>query len=167
VAHPVARNAIVSLAHTAERHFRNQGTYLAELSSWTAPSHGRHDGGPPRFFGPWDALETLPLRDFGLGYPVLHRRSERFEPHPTIVVLSTKGDTRAEWQRAGQALQRVLLVATTHGLASTPMTQPLEIPALRKLVADTDTCRERAASTTGLAGTHRRTRTGPQILDRP
>ena len=32
---------------------------------------------------------------------------------------------------------RVLLAATVHGLAATPMSQPLEIPALRELVNDT------------------------------
>jgi nitroreductase len=137
VAHPAVRDAIFSLAHTAERRFREQGTYVAELSGWTRPSRGRHDGVPPQLFGPWDALESMPLRDFGLGVPEIHRRTERFEPHPTIAVLSTVGDTPADWLRAGQALQRVLLVATTHRLASTPMTQPLEIPALRGMVTDT------------------------------
>ena len=39
--------------------------------------------------------------------------------------------------RAGQALERVLLVATVHGLAATPMSQPLEMPGLRELVTDT------------------------------
>jgi nitroreductase len=33
---------------------------------------------------------------------------------------------RADWLRAGQALQRVLLTATDRGIAVTPLTQPLE-----------------------------------------
>jgi len=41
-------------------------------------------------------------------------------------VLSTANGTRADWLRAGQALQRVLLAATSHGLAVCPLTQPLE-----------------------------------------
>jgi nitroreductase len=32
----------------------------------------------------------------------------------------------ADWLRAGQALQRVLLTATNRGIAATPLTQPLE-----------------------------------------
>jgi hypothetical protein len=31
-----------------------------------------------------------------------------------------------DWLRAGQALQRVLLTATQHGIAASPLTQPLE-----------------------------------------
>jgi hypothetical protein len=96
---------------------------------------------PPQAFGPWAALETLPLRDYGLTQPQLQRRDEPFEPYPTILVLSTNGDTADAWVRAGQALQRVLLVATVHDLATTPMSQPLEIPALRELVTDTRTGR--------------------------
>jgi nitroreductase len=137
VASPVARGAILSLVRTAEQRLRAQGIYRAELAEWTLPADSRRDGVPPQAFGPWDALEALPLRDFGLTQPRLHRASERFEPYPTLVVLSTDGDTVEQWLRAGQALQRVLLVATVHGLAATPMSQPLEIPALRELVTDT------------------------------
>ena len=137
LAGPVARGAILGLVRTAEQRLRAQGIYRAELAQWTLPAHGRRDGVPPQAFGPWDALEALPLRDFGLAQPRLDRRSERFEPYPTIVVLSTDGDTAQHWLRAGEALQRVLLVATVHDLAATPMSQPLEIPALRELVTDT------------------------------
>jgi hypothetical protein len=90
-------------------------------------------------YGPWAALETLPLRDFGLNQPRQDRRDEPFEPHPTILVLCTTGDTAEQWVRAGQAMQRVLLVATVRGLAATPMSQPLEIPALREAVTNTST----------------------------
>jgi hypothetical protein len=36
--------------------------------------------------------------------------------------------------RAGQALERVLLAATAHGVATTPLTQAIEIPELRHLL---------------------------------
>jgi nitroreductase len=137
----VARAAILSLVRTAEQRLRTHGRYRAELAEWTLPSPGRRDGIPPHAIEPWAALETLPLRDFGLTQPQLHRRAERFEPYPTILVLYTAGDTADHWVQAGQALQRLLLVATVHGLAATPMSQPLEIPALRELFSGTGTGR--------------------------
>jgi len=137
VADAVRRAAILSLVRTAEQRLRAQGRYRAELAEWMLPEPGRRDGIPPHALGPWAALEALPLRDFGLTQPWLHRRGERFEPYPTIAVLSTRGDTAEQWTRAGQALQRVLLTATVHGIATTPMSQPLEIPALRELLGDT------------------------------
>jgi nitroreductase len=137
VADAVRRGAILSLVRTAERRLRAQGIYRAELTEWTRAAPGRRDGVPPRAFGPCDMLEALPLRDFGLTEPRLERRGEQFEPYPTIVVLSTEGDTERQWLRAGQALQRVLLAATVHHLAATPLTQPLEIPELRRELTDT------------------------------
>jgi hypothetical protein len=49
-----------------------------------------------------------------------------FEDSPQLAVLSTMGNAPVDWLRAGQALQRVLLTATCHGIAASPLTQPLE-----------------------------------------
>jgi hypothetical protein len=49
-----------------------------------------------------------------------------FEEFPQLAVLSTARNTPVDWLRAGQALQRVLLTATSRGIASSPLTQPLE-----------------------------------------
>lgn len=130
----VGRNAILSLVRSAEQRLHDQGIYRAELAAWTRPEPTRRDGVPPQALGPWHALEALPLRDFGLTLPQLRRPVEPFEPYPTIVVISTEGDGVNQWVMSGQALQRVLLAATVRGLAATPMSQPLEIPALRELV---------------------------------
>ena len=137
VAGAVARNAIINLSQSADRRLRRKGGYRAELTRWTAPAIGRRDGIPPSAIGPWDALESLPLRDFGLMQPRLSRPSEAFEPYPTIMVLATRGDTPHDWVHAGQALQRTLLTATSLGLATTPISQPVEVPAIRELLTDT------------------------------
>jgi hypothetical protein len=131
VAGAVSRTLILGLGHAAERQLQAHGGYRAELSQWTRPSPRRRDGIPPAAIGPWDALERLPLRDFGLLQSQPWRTTERFEAHPTIAVLATDGDGPEDWVRAGQALQRVLLVATT------PISQPVEIPAIRELLTDT------------------------------
>ena len=67
--------------------------------------------------------------------PQLRAGGELNEPYPAIAVLTTDGDSPDHWSTAGEALQRVLLGATVRGLASTPFSQPLEIPALRELVS--------------------------------
>jgi hypothetical protein len=78
----------------------------------------------------------LPIRDFGLVQPQLRRVSEQFEPYPTIMVLATEGDGPRQWSQAGQALQRVLLTATSLNLATTPISRPVEIPVIRELLTD-------------------------------
>jgi hypothetical protein len=141
VANPVSRNAILGLSQQADRALRAKGRYRAELARWTSPYRDRRDGVPATAIGPWDALEILPIRDFGLLQPRVDRPVAEFEPYPTIMVLSTDGDTRRDWVHAGQALQRVLLTATWLNLATTPISQPVEIPAVRRLLTDTRTGR--------------------------
>jgi hypothetical protein len=136
VASAVSRQAILGLSSAADRHLRANGHYRAELARWTVPGTGRRDGVPSTAIGAWDALETMPIRDFGLLQPRAGRANERFEPYPTIVVLATEGDRTVHWLRAGQALQRVLLTATCWNLATTPISQPVEIPAIRAVLAD-------------------------------
>jgi nitroreductase len=129
-----SRREVLTVVRTAEVRLRQDPRYRAELTAWTSAEPQRPDGIPRTDFGPWDALETLPLRDFGLTRPTEPRRTARFEPDPTLVVLCTPTDTPEQWLRAGQALERMLLTATVRGLATTPMTQPLEIPELRALL---------------------------------
>ena len=51
---------------------------------------------------------------------------------PALLVLTTECDMRRDWARAGQALQRVLLLAASHGLAASYFNQPTELPELRQ-----------------------------------
>jgi nitroreductase len=127
---------VLSVVRTAEARWRNDPAYWAELGRWTRQTPGRRDGVPAEAFGPWSALEAVPLRDFGLVQPVAHRWTATFEHDPVLAVLHTVGDGRREWLRAGQAMQRTLLTAAVRGLATSLMTQPLEIPELRRLVID-------------------------------
>jgi nitroreductase len=145
---PEVRQAVLGLVRTAENRWRNDPAYWNELATWTADQPDRRDGVPPAAFGPWSAMEAVPLRDFGLIQPARGWRrgpgrrrpfgahAADFEQSPTIAVLYTAGDSPEQWVRAGQALERVLLTAAVRGLAATPMTQPLEIPDLRDLLTD-------------------------------
>ncbi len=139
VADDIGRDQLLGVIRSADRLLRGDGGYRAELAAWTAPVPDRPDGVPLAAFGPWDALEALPLRDFGLTRPEEPRRGAHFEARPTLVVLATVADTPEQWLRAGQALERVLLTATVRGLAATPMSQPLEVPRLRELLAEPHT----------------------------
>jgi len=137
VASPAGRDRVLAMAFEAGRRLRDRPGYREELDRWTGYSV-RHDGVPVWAVGPWDALEAVPVRDFG-EFSELRRPVEPFEPYPTILVLSTDGDARPDWLRAGQALQRVLLTATWQNLATTPISQPVEVPEVRGLLTDAAT----------------------------
>ena len=74
------------------------------------------------------------VRDLRRGAPVPDRLRETFEQVPVLAVLYTAADDPWSWVRAGQALQRVLLTATLHGISASFVNQPLETPALRRTV---------------------------------
>src|SRR5262245_18588517 len=130
------RDAILSIVRTAEARWRRSPRYWLELAEWTVRRKSRGDGIPPEALGPWSAAESMPLRDLGLANPDLRRTVARFESAPAIAVLRTPSDNAAAWVHAGQALERVLLTATARGLATTLLTQPLELPSLRALLND-------------------------------
>lgn len=133
------RDGVLSLTRTAENRLLSDPRYQDELARWTTVGGvGRSDGVPRQALGPRDTDAAVPMRDLarGQGAPTA---VVAFERDPTIVLLFTPGDSPYDWLRAGAALQRVLLTATLHGLAATPLSQLTEIPPLRQLLTDSHT----------------------------
>lgn len=130
---PLARATVLGLLEAAEQRLRARGIYRAETTTRIRDPQLR-PAILPHTFGPWEMLEAVPLRDFGLRQPELHSRTGA--DLPTIAVLSTAEDGTAQWVASGQALQRVLLLATVHGLAVALSSQPLEEPELREVLAE-------------------------------
>jgi nitroreductase len=122
---------IIDLLHDADSIEHTDEAYQAERRRWVGGPN-RSDGIPLYALGPRPEEPRTPYRDLGTGS--VPRGYTRFEATPTIAVLSTRHDEPADWVRSGQALERVLLVATTEGLSASFMNQPLEHPDLRWLV---------------------------------
>ncbi|MFB9907637.1 Acg family FMN-binding oxidoreductase [Allokutzneria oryzae] len=106
--------------------------FRTELAEWTGHDSDRADGVPISAGGlrPEPQDEWV-LRDFSSGKGVERTPGKDFEAEPLLVVLcSFHEGARAELQ-AGQALQRLLLTATTLGLAVSFLSQPIEVPEVR------------------------------------
>jgi nitroreductase len=139
VADAAERNALLSLARTADARQRADPAYRMELRNWTTDDPYREDGVPLEAVGPWSERGTVPIRDMAIDREIPGRAAVGFEREPTLATLVTYGaDGPEQWLRAGQALQRVLLEATRCGLATSLFTQPLEDPELRDLFRDHD-----------------------------
>jgi nitroreductase len=115
---------LLRLAQDAERALLADPGYRAELARWAGGARDR-EGIPDEVAGPRDPARATPVRDFTPARP-RPAGYAWFEEDPQLAVLSTLGGDRADWLRAGQALQRVLLTATSRGVAVAPLTQPLE-----------------------------------------
>ncbi|MEU5896588.1 MULTISPECIES: Acg family FMN-binding oxidoreductase [Streptomyces] len=96
------------------------------------------DGVPEYAFGPRKRDGQAPVRDFAGRRRAADRGTTSFEQTPHLVLLSTPGDRPADWLRAGQALERVLLEATLADLATSLTSHALEDPGLRLLARDPD-----------------------------
>lgn len=121
---------IVDLLRDAEFEESLQPAVARERDFWV----GREEPGegvPTESLGPRPAQPRTVFRD--LSARADSRPRADFETAPVVGVLSTIGDGPADWVRAGQALQRALLVATAHGLSASFVNQPLEYPGLRWL----------------------------------
>ncbi|WP_406443412.1 nitroreductase [Streptomyces sp. NBC_00631] len=112
----------------------------AETAHWTrtgpSGSGQASDGIPAEAFGPARYGRATPVRDFAAGRTVPGRGWAVFERDPHIALLGTGHDGPADWLRAGQALERVLLTATAGGLVTSMTSQTLEWPELRWVTRD-------------------------------
>lgn len=124
---PRRRAAVARIVREGQDRLNADPAYRAELASWVRGASD--DGVPHSAGGPSPApYDLLAFRDFGTE-PRAPGRD--FEPNPLVCVLGASTDHPGGQVRAGMALHRVLLAATTDGLASSMLSQPIELPDLR------------------------------------
>ncbi|WP_416975000.1 Acg family FMN-binding oxidoreductase [Streptomyces sp. 4F14] len=129
---PQETERLLRLTWDAEHRNTADADRAEESRHWVRGPDGEGLGLPPGVLGPQDFRDRVPLRDFGAHRHPSDLPSRPFERCPVLVVLSTAHDRRADWLRAGQALERLLLVATAHGLRASLLHQSLEWPDLRE-----------------------------------
>jgi len=109
------RAALLFVIATAEAAFKLDDARVREAAAWYLP--GRTQARDPGWGARPEEPGTTP------GSPGI------------VTVLTTAGDERVNWISAGQALQRVLLVATTKGVKVALSAQPLEYSQLRDFIS--------------------------------
>jgi len=131
---PAAQARLLAILDEAGSRQRHVPGYPAELAIWTRRYQGGRDGIPPEQRTPRATAHTL--REFPAGRLAsapLPRSA--FEDGSTIVVLATDGDEVLDWLRAGEATSAVLLTAERLGLATTPLSQAVEVEHTRRQLA--------------------------------
>ncbi|WP_245673057.1 Acg family FMN-binding oxidoreductase [Nocardia lijiangensis] len=103
--------------------------YQAELAAWSG-RHAAEEGVPSR--STVAAADPL-TREFH--YPTLTEAVlHDLDVRGVLVLVHTSSDDPLSRLRAGEATSAVLLAATAIGLATCPLTEPLELPGTRALV---------------------------------
>jgi nitroreductase len=107
--------------------------YLTELTAWSG-RHASVTGVPARNTPNWDPRAGTPGRLFAGPALAQPPGIEPNEDGAVVLALGTKDDDELARLRAGEATSLVLLTATALGLASCPVTEPLEISETRAAV---------------------------------
>jgi nitroreductase len=128
--------AVADLVARGERAQFADPRFRAELAGWIRPGREVHgDGIPapalgiPRIFG---AVVPTLIAGADSGRLLSGRERRAAEDAPLLAVLATETDSPREWLAAGQALARLLLVATAEGLAASFLNQPVQVPEIRQ-----------------------------------
>ena len=102
-----------------------------ELAVVVHPANGSGDGVPPETTAAAGA-RPVPIRHFtGQGEVRVDSGVDVSDRFARYVVIVTDGDLPQDWLTAGEALSAVLLTATVQGLASSPMSDLVEVIAAR------------------------------------
>ncbi|MCV7383745.1 NAD(P)H nitroreductase [Mycolicibacter longobardus] len=123
-------NAVVARAVFEHR---TDYDYLAELTTWSG-RYGSVAGVPAQSVPTPAADAPIPGRLFAGSVLPQPPGAVPAEDRAVMLALGTEGDDRLAQLRAGEATSVVLLTATALGLASCPVTEPLEIAETRAAV---------------------------------
>ncbi len=117
----------------AFRH-RSDREYLAELATWSG-RYASTAGVPARSVPDADGAGRVPPRVFAGGVLPHNQNADAVDDKAAVLALGTVDDDRLSWLRAGEATSIVLLSATALGLASCPVTEPLEVTETRQAIS--------------------------------
>ena len=135
------RGALAAVVEAADNVLRLDAKRVREQAKWAPPPGSpRRDGVPASAYPatPERTEPSFPSRDFAHGHGWgLPPAGTGAVPRSAglVTVLTTRADQPEDWVRAGQALQRVLLAASSCGVSAALHSQPLEIGDLRDFVS--------------------------------
>jgi nitroreductase len=129
------RNLVTSLVTEADFVQMSHPDFRRELAHWMRASHPARNDGMPGYALGLSELQSvagpLIIRTFDVGRSQAAKDDELSRGSALLALIVTESDDVTEWIAAGQALQRVLLTATSAGLRASFLNQPIEISSVR------------------------------------
>jgi nitroreductase len=126
------RAEVAALVAEGDRVQWHDPRWRRELTMWMHPRRSGDGLTVPALAQP---VAQAVVRTFDLGNGVAAKDRDLAAHSPLLAVLATDGDRPADWLRAGQGLQRALLVAVELGLQASYLNQPVEVAELRPRLA--------------------------------
>ncbi len=134
------KKAIATLVGEGDRTQFDDAGFRRELAGWIRPNRTRRPDGMPGYsFGISDLASLLGptmISTFNTGASQARKDEDLALTAPALTVLTTSGDTPADWLTAGRAVAVLLLRAAARGVAASFLNQPIEVPELRRQLGD-------------------------------
>jgi hypothetical protein len=125
------------LAHAAREaaHIHDKSeSYRNEMAAWTTYRNPVGRDGVPPTVAVAQVPRTVPVRNFAPDSQPLLEAGPGDDRYTTYLAFATDTDTKADWLRAGEAVSAVLLTATTLGIASSVLSEVVEVAGARALL---------------------------------
>jgi len=132
---PTERARTAELVEEADRRLLGNDQWRAELAEWVRPNEGNDvDGMTGDAFGipgPLSAFAPWLVRNFDLG-DARGKQDRLLAENAAGLIVVTSDDDRSALIRAGETLERLLLVLTSLGVQYAFLNQPVQVPELRR-----------------------------------
>ena len=122
------RHAAAALVAEGDAALWANPSWRRELAAWMHPRR-RGDGITLPALA-WPLAQAV-VRSFDMGHGVGAKDRELADASPLLLAIGTERDRERDWLLAGQALQRVLLLACREGWMASYLNQPIQVAALR------------------------------------
>lgn len=136
----VLNHMLMTLTMEGDRRQSEDPAFRRELAKWMRPNHdAAKDGMLGECFGMNDFtayIAPLLIRTFDMGDNMAARDEALITASPMLAVLCTVDDGKYDWITTGRALARVALTATAAGYSLSFLNQAVEVPPLRRQLAN-------------------------------
>lgn len=138
--HPDQKRVLAHVIGEADRLHYGNPAFRAELSHWLVPTGSRRRDGIPfvekEYGSPYPFTVSRTLGSPDLADDLGDLEEDFVNGAPVVFVIGSRSDEPTEWLACGQALEAVLLLATTYGMSAAFLNQVLEVPDQRGRVAE-------------------------------
>jgi nitroreductase len=121
-------------AREAARIHDKSESYRTEMAAWTTHRDPVGRDGVPATAAVPQVPRTVPVRNFAPEGEPLLEAGPGDDRYTAYVAFATDTDARTDWLRTGEAASAVLLTATSLGIASSVLSEVVEVPGARALL---------------------------------
>lgn len=127
---------VAEMIAAGDRLLWEKKAFRHELAHWVHGQREIIEDGLPAFSSGKGNIAGIAspwlVRTVNLGRAEATRSEHLVASAPLLIILGTYCDTPSDWFATGQAMEKILLLATASGIQNSFVNQPIEVPALRK-----------------------------------